>query len=61
MKCVPANYSVQKPSSTVPLHNKFQCLQDLSDSQDNGIHDEIHTIKVFQFILIHQYFPTLTV
>ena len=44
-KCVPAKYLVQKPPTTVLLHNKFHCLQDLSDSQDNGVHNEIHMIK----------------
>ena len=43
-KCVPAKYSVQKPSSTVLLRNKFKCLQDLSDSQDNGI----NTVKLLK-------------
>ena len=36
---------MQKPSRTVLLHNKFQCLQDLSDSRDNGVYDEIHTTE----------------
>ena len=36
---------MQKLASTVSLHNNFQCLQDLCDSQDNDIPDEIHTTK----------------
>ena len=42
-KCIPAKYSLQVPDSTVTLKNRFQCLQNLCDSQNNGIHDVIHT------------------
>ena len=41
-KCVPAKYSVQVPVSTVPLKNKFQCLQNLRHSQNDVIHNENH-------------------
>ena len=42
-KCVPAKYSVQVPTITVSLHNRFQCLQDLCDSQNVVILDINHT------------------
>ena len=32
-KCVPVKYTVQEPASTVSLRNKFQCYQELSNSQ----------------------------
>ena len=41
----PVKYSVQVTPSIVSLNNKFQCLQDLCDSQDVDIHDEIHTTE----------------
>ena len=41
-KCVPAKYSVKVPESTVPLNNRFQCLQNLCDSQDDIVHEGIH-------------------
>ena len=44
-KCVPVKYSVKVPPSTVSLKNKFQCLQDLCDSQDIKIHDQVHTTE----------------
>ena len=44
-KCVSAKYSVQKLPNTVLLHNRFQCLQDSYDSQDNGVHNVIHTMQ----------------
>ena len=42
-KCIPAKYSVHKPRGTVSLHNKFQCLQELNDSQDNAGHNIVST------------------
>ena len=44
-KCVPAKYSVKVRVSTVPLYNKFQCLQNLCDSQHVVVHDVDHTCK----------------
>ena len=42
-KCIPAKYSVHKPRDTVLLHNRFQCLQELNDSQDNAGHNIMST------------------
>ena len=42
-KCIPAKFSVYKPRDTVLLHNKFQCLQELNDSQDNTGHNIVFT------------------
>ena len=43
--CVPIRYSVPSTPSTVTLHNRFQCLQDLCASTDDLVHNDIHTIK----------------
>ena len=48
-KCVPAKCSVQVPISTVPLHNKFQCLQNLCDSQNVVIHDVVYSVLSAKF------------
>ena len=44
-KYVPSKYSVPSTPSTVMLHNRFQCFQDLCASTDDVIHNDIHTIK----------------
>ena len=41
--CTPVKYSIQVPDSTITLNNRFQCLQNSCDSQNNVIHDDIHT------------------
>ena len=42
-KCIPAKYSVHKPRNTVLLNTRFQCLQELNDSQDNASHNIMST------------------
>ena len=58
--CPPANTLCQF-HCTVPLYNKYQCLQDLCESHDIDVHNKAHMIKSRKNLGIIKYFQVLHV